>query len=113
MSFEINEYLISAFSLLLHAFALLNLMTCDFTSFILLLAALSMLTRNSKKFLIIKESTLWYEQYFNNMALIDKTYFTILCVYERIFKNHKLYSWNSVFYCINRCEYKIHKYCFT
>ena len=68
MSFEINEYLVSAFSLLLHAFALLNLMTCDFTSFILLLAAAFYADQVAKKYLIIKESTLWYERYFNNLA---------------------------------------------
>ena len=68
MSFEINEYLVSAFSLLLHAFALLNVMTCDFISFILLLAFAFYSDQLAKKYLNIKPSTLWYERYFNNLA---------------------------------------------
>ena len=86
MSFEINEYLVSAFSLLLHAFALLNLMTCDFTSFILLLAAAFYADQVAKKFLIIKESTLWYEQYFNNMAdwiRLISLFFVFTSVYSK------------------------------
>ena len=55
MSFEVNEYLVSAFTLLLHAFALLNIMTCDFTSFILLLASSFYADQLAKKYLNIKQ----------------------------------------------------------
>lgn len=68
MLFTINEYLVSAFSLLLHAFALLNLLNCDFISFILLLASSFYATQSVDKFITIKKSERWYEKYFNNLA---------------------------------------------
>ena len=86
MSFEINEYLVSAFSLLLHAFALLNIMTCDFTSFILLLASSFYADQLAKKYLNIKPSTLWYERYFNNLAdwiRLVSLFFVFTSVYSK------------------------------
>lgn len=86
MSFTINEYLVSAFSLLLHAFALLNLLTCDFTSFILLLAAAFYADQSVARFIEVKKSEKWYEKYFNNMAdwiRLVSLFFVFTSVYSK------------------------------
>jgi len=89
MLFTVNEYLVSAFSLLLHAFALLNLLHCDFTSFILLLAASFYATQTVDKFITIKKSEKWYEKYFNNLAdwiRLVSLFFVFTSVYKNKIK---------------------------